>query len=214
MLQSGAVDGQAKGHEFHTVVLGPFSGGLGIKPTLQPWTHRLNLQRVAFTRQPSTPLQAKQTLSLDLVEQLGFEATTLHIPLPTHHGRLHRHMAVVVVVVIVFATWGLLRESLDMVFDVVPPDIDPRAVRVFFEQLPGVFDVHDLHIWPMSTTETALTVHLVIPDGRLDDRLLYRINVELRDRFRIGHATVQIERGNVPGLCDQEEQHFVGELYR
>jgi hypothetical protein len=56
-------------------------------------------------------------------------------------------------------------------------------------------------------------VHLVIPGGKLDDRLLYRINVELRDRWGIGHATVQIESGNVPELCDQRDQHHVGMLH-
>ena len=118
--------------------------------------------------------------------------------------------SLVVVLVILYATWELLRESLDMVFDAVPPDIEPRNVRDYFQDLPGVFDVHDLHIWPLSTTETALTVHLVMPHGRPDDRLLYKINIDLRDRFSIGHATVQIERGNVPGLCDQAEGHRVG----
>ena len=117
-----------------------------------------------------------------------------------------------VVVVILFSTWGLLRESLDMVFDAVPPGIDPVQVRSYFESLPDVFDVHDLHIWPLSTTQTALTVHLVMPEGRLDDRLLYRINVELRDRWDIGHATVQIERGNVAELCDQRDGHHVSSL--
>ena len=122
--------------------------------------------------------------------------------------------SLLVVVVIVAATWALLRESIDFVFDAVPGNIDPSEVYDYFEQLPGVFSVHDLHIWPLSTTDTALTVHLVMPQAELDDRLLYRINIELRDRFRIGHATVQVERGNVSELCDQRHEHRVGSLHR
>ena len=118
--------------------------------------------------------------------------------------------SLIVVIVIMFATWHLLRDSLDLVFDAVPPEIEPAAVIEYFQQLPGVFSIHDLHIWPLSTTETALTVHIVIPEGKLDDRLLYRINIELRERFNIGHATVQVERGNVLELCDQRHEHRVG----
>ncbi len=125
-------------------------------------------------------------------------------------GGLDPATSLVVVGVILFATWGLLRESLDLVFDAVPGDIDPREVREYFRELPEVSDMHDLHIWPLSTTERALTVHLVIPEGGLDDRWLYRINVDLRHHFDIGHATVHIERGNLQGLCDQVDEHRVG----
>lgn len=144
----------------------------------------------------------------DAAVSLGVVLAGLGILL-TGLGWLDALASLAVVVVILFATWGLLRESLDMVFDAVPPDIDPVEVERYFESLPGVFDVHDLHIWPLSTTQTALTVHLVMPEGRLDDRLLYRINVELRERWGIGHATVQIERGNVAELCDQRDGHHV-----
>ena len=139
---------------------------------------------------------------------LGVVAAGVAILL-TGYAWLDPAASILVVVVVLYATWSLLRESLDLVFDAVPPDIDPAAVLDYFRQLPGVFDVHDLHIWPLSTTETALTVHLVMPERALDDRLLYRINVELQQQFGIGHATVQVERGNVPGLCDQAERHVV-----
>ncbi len=144
----------------------------------------------------------------DAAVSLGVVAAGVAI-LITGHGWLDPAASLLVVVVILFATWELLRESFDAVVDAVPQAIDPREVHAYFEELPGVFDVHDLHIWALSSTETALTVHLVIPDRRPDDRLLYRINVDLRDRYGIGHATVQLERGNVPGLCGQAEGHRV-----
>ena len=67
--------------------------------------------------------------------------------------------------VIVWSTWGLLRDAAKLSLQGVPPQIDPGAVRVYLQSLPAVVEVHDLHIWPMSTTETALTCHLVMPDG-------------------------------------------------
>ena len=97
--------------------------------------------------------------------------------------------------VITVGTWSLLRDSIDLSLDAVPRHIDPAAVEAFLRSLPGVVDVHDLHIWAMSTTEVALTVHLVKPDARVDDALLERIGHELAEHFGIGHATVQLELG-------------------
>jgi cobalt-zinc-cadmium efflux system protein len=98
--------------------------------------------------------------------------------------------------VILVGTWGLLRDSIDLSLDAVPRHIDPAAVEAFLASLPGVPAVHDLHIWAMSTTEVALTVHLVKPDAVVDDALLSRIGAELSARFGIGHATVQLELGD------------------
>ncbi len=94
-----------------------------------------------------------------------------------------------------WGTWGLLRESMDLALDAVPEGIDPAAVRGFFEGLPEVAEVHDLHVWAMSTTETALTAHVVCPEGMGDARL-HVVSEELHDRFGIEHATVQVERGD------------------
>jgi cobalt-zinc-cadmium efflux system protein len=102
-------------------------------------------------------------------------------------------------VVILWSSWGLLREALNLALDAVPEGVDPAAVEAYLASLPGVTEVHDLHIWGMSTTETALTAHLVRPASQTDDRFLDEIAHELEHRFRIHHATVQIETGE--GEC-------------
>lgn len=98
-----------------------------------------------------------------------------------------------IAVVIVAGTWSLLRDSLSMTLQGVPPGIDIAAVRDFLEKCPGVCAIHDLHVWPMSTTETALTCHMVILDGHPGDEALHGIAEELRHRFGIPHATIQVE---------------------
>ena len=103
-------------------------------------------------------------------------------------------VSLLIVVVIVAGTWGLLTDSFNLAMDAVPREIDPSAVREYLAQLPGVSAVHDLHIWAMSTTETALTAHLVKPDAAGDDALLSRLCRELHERHEIGHVTVQWER--------------------
>ena len=95
--------------------------------------------------------------------------------------------------VIVGGTWGLLRDSVGMSMAAVPPQIDPAAVRTFLSARTGVIDVHDLHIWPMSTTENALTCHLVMPNGHPGDAFLHELASDLAKRFKINHTTVQIE---------------------
>ncbi len=94
---------------------------------------------------------------------------------------------------IVWGTWGLLRQSLGMSMAAVPAGVDPAGVRDYLGSRPGVAAVHDLHVWPISTTETALTCHLVMPGGHPGDPFLHDLAAELAARFRIGHATVQIE---------------------
>lgn len=98
-------------------------------------------------------------------------------------------------VVITIGTWGLLRQSLNLAMDAVPEHIDPAEVERYLGSLPGVAAVHDLHIWAMSTTETALTVHLVTPGAGLDDQRLATTCEVLNSRFRIGHSTIQLEHG-------------------
>jgi len=96
--------------------------------------------------------------------------------------------------VIVYGTWGLLRHSLGMALDLVPANVDPTAVRSYLETLNGVTAVHDLHIWPLSTTRIALTVHLEIPNGTASDEFLHGVCEHLHTAFGIEHSTIQIER--------------------
>lgn len=112
-------------------------------------------------------------------------------------------VAIAIALIIAFGTWGLFRESVNLVMDAVPEQIVPNEVRLFLCSLPGVQSVHDLHVWAMSTSETALTAHLVIPGGETSDEDLARIARELQHRFGICHATLQIERG-AEGDCPQD----------
>ena len=105
-------------------------------------------------------------------------------------------MSLLVVAVILWSTWGLLKESLVMALHAVPAGIDPEGVRAALAALPGVTRVHDLHIWPMSTTEAALTAHLVIPGGHPGDGFLIDLQHRLAHDFGIDHTTVQIELGD------------------
>jgi len=97
-------------------------------------------------------------------------------------------------VVIVCGTWGLLRGSMAMALDLVPENVDATAVRGFLEKQKGVTAVHDLHIWPLSTTRTALTVHLEMPNGPAGDIFLHQLCETLHHPFGIEHSTVQIEQ--------------------
>ena len=99
--------------------------------------------------------------------------------------------SLVVTVLIVFATWSLFRQSFHLLVDGVPEGIDLHAVRRQLEALPGVERVHDLHVWAMGTTETALTAHLVMPDATADDAFLEAATHDLEHRFGIGHVTLQ-----------------------
>ncbi len=103
-------------------------------------------------------------------------------------------------VVIVMATWGLMRESIDLAMDAVPGGVPHDDVQAYLASVPGVQEVHDLHIWGLSTTQTALTAHLVFAGTSAEGRLV-DVTRELRERFGIGHATLQIENGDEAELC-------------
>lgn len=111
-------------------------------------------------------------------------------------------ISLVIVLVIAIGTWGLLRDSLNLAMDAVPAGIDPDAVRKFLAAQPGVTDVHDLHIWGMSTTSTALTAHLVMPEGNSDDSFLSKLAEALHEQFQIDHPTFQVEQGGHCHGCE------------
>jgi cobalt-zinc-cadmium efflux system protein len=110
-------------------------------------------------------------------------------------------ISLIIAAVIAISTWDLLWQSLNLALDTVPPNVDLEQVRGFLAALPGVAAVHDLHIWALSTTETALTVHLVKPEAQVDDDWLDQIANELHDRFGIEHPTIQIESGQGHHSC-------------
>ena len=113
-------------------------------------------------------------------------------------------ISLLVVAVVLWSTWGLFRDALRFSLDAVPGGIDPVAVRAYLRGLAGVTDVHDLHIWAMSTTETALTAHVVIPehDGH-NNPFIQQACRGLHERFEIVHATLQIESGEPADPCGQ-----------
>ncbi len=107
-----------------------------------------------------------------------------------------------IALVIVIGTWGLFRQSLRLMFDGVPEHIDLAAVRSVLEALPGVARVHDLHVWATGTTDVALTAHLVMPGGHPDDPFFETATNQLRERFKIGHVTLQVVREPFMTLCE------------
>ena len=112
-------------------------------------------------------------------------------------------VSLAVAVMIVAGTWGLFRESLDLALDAVPRGVEPEAIEAALTALPGVTEVHDLHVWGASTSEISLTAHLVAVDGTNHDQLLADAEAVLRERFRVAHSTIQIEG---PAACEQCRQ--------
>lgn len=110
-------------------------------------------------------------------------------------------ISLIIVTVIVIGTWGLLRESVQLALNAVPANIESGAIETYLRSRPGVRDIHELHIWGMSTTESALTVHLVIPDGYPGDAFMDKVMRELKDQFSVNHSTLQIEQGTTDHSC-------------
>lgn len=126
----------------------------------------------------------------------------------TGWNRIDPAAGILIAVAIGWTTWGLFRESLDMMVDAVPAGIRPEEVRAYLLALKGVASIHDLHIWPMSTTETALTCHLVMPGEPPGPEFLVEVAGELADRFGIGHPTLQVER-RAEVACALAPDHLV-----
>ncbi|MEE3502906.1 cation diffusion facilitator family transporter [Acidiphilium acidophilum] len=109
--------------------------------------------------------------------------------------------SLIVAALILVSTWSVLRDSVNLALDKVPEGVDVAAVQKYLVGLPGISEVHDLHVWGLSTTETALTVHLVRPNASIDDGLLHEVCETLKDRFAIGHSTIQVEDGGSGHVC-------------
>lgn len=110
-------------------------------------------------------------------------------------------ISLVVVGVVLVGTWGLLRDSINLALDAVPESVDMDGIRSYLCNLPDVVDMHDLHVWGMSTTETALTAHLVVASPICDNDLVTRVERELHNRFGIEHATLQVEMQQALADC-------------
>lgn len=114
-------------------------------------------------------------------------------------------ISLLIVVVILIGTWGLFRDSLNLALDAVPRGIDLEEIRKYLTSFDKVVHVHHLHVWALSTTETALTVHLVTPDEHLDNDFLQQVQKGLHDRFDIEHATLQVEQQRQEKECPLTE---------
>jgi len=131
-------------------------------------------------------------MAADAAITLGVVLTGLAIWL-TGADWLDPVVSLIIAIVVVWGTWGLLKESLNLSLDAVPATIKTEEVRDYLADLDRVRDVHDLHIWALSTTEIALTAHLVVEGQEREDALVHEVQEEFHHRFKIQHATVQIE---------------------
>ena len=139
-------------------------------------------------------------LAADAAVSLGVVVSGLVVAVTGWYA-LDPAVSLVIVAVIVSGTWGLLRESMQLALSAVPAQIDLHAVEAHLRRCPGVTDVHDLHVWGLSTTENALTVHLVMPHGHPGDSFVDQLVGQLRHQFAVHHATLQVEQGYTCQAC-------------
>jgi cobalt-zinc-cadmium efflux system protein len=138
-------------------------------------------------------------MAADAVVSLGVVVSGLLILL-TGKNWIDPVMSFIIIAVILWGTWRLFSDSVNLALDAVPKNIDVEKVRNFIESKHGVQNLHDLHIWAMSTTQVALTAHLVMPDGN-DDQFITTLQGELKEKFSIEHTTFQIENKNLQQSC-------------
>ena len=150
---------------------------------------------------------AYQHMAADAALSLGVVVSGLVVKY-TGWTWLDPAVSVVIVVIIVAGTWSLLKESLQMALAGVPASVDAKAVTAYLAAQPGVTEVHDVHIWAMSTTETALTAHLVMPAGYPGDATLDALVAQLRADLAIHHCTLQVEQGTTQhASCCLQDAH-------
>jgi cobalt-zinc-cadmium efflux system protein len=147
-------------------------------------------------------------MAADAAISLGVLVSGL-IVMSTGWSWLDPLVSVIIVAFIAYSTWSLLGQSMRMMLAAVPDNVDRSAIEQFLRSRAGVTDVHDLHIWSMSTTETALTAHLVIPGGYPGDQAIDRIAAALKEEFSIQHATMQVEQGTTNHACCLDGQKAV-----
>ncbi len=149
---------------------------------------------------------AYQHLAADAAISFGVLVSGL-VYMATGWSWLDPVVSIAIVVMILMGTWGLLRESLNLVLAAVPANVDPEQVRQHLLHVAGVREIHDLHIWAMSTTETALTAHLVMPAGYPGDQALDDIVAGIKGKFSIHHCTLQVEQGTTVHDCSLHGEH-------
>ncbi|MCC2666115.1 MAG: czcD [Gammaproteobacteria bacterium] len=140
----------------------------------------------------------------DAVISMGVVVSAILI-LYTHWLWLDPVIGLCIAMIILWGTWGLLRDSVRLMMDAVPRHINYAHIQKFLQTLPGVEAVHDLHIWGLSTKEVALTAHLIMPNSSLSDADYQKINTVLKDEFQVNHATLQVETGNLHYPCGRRE---------
>jgi len=145
-------------------------------------------------------------MAVDALVSVGVVLSGLVITL-TNFFILDSIISFIIVIVITWGTWGLLKDSFKLSMDSVPGNIDLAKIKQYLQKLPNVTDVHDLHIWPLSTTETALMVHLVRDVKESDDKFLADILKKLKNDFEIDHATIQIENSECCSDCSLNYKH-------
>jgi len=142
-------------------------------------------------------------MASDALVSLGVVVGSV-VMLFTHWFWLDAALSLVIAGVIVYGTWDLLRESIRLALNGVPANVDMTKLRNFLTARKGITEIHDLHVWAMSTTENALTVHLVAPEGVPDDAFYAEIQEELKHHYHINHSTIQVETGKNKFVCEQK----------
>jgi len=147
-------------------------------------------------------------MAADAAVSLGVVIVGL-LTLATGWPWLDPAVSLAIVAVILLGTWGLLRDAIRLALHAVPDGVDPAVVRRVLKQQSGVTDVHDLHIWGMSTTETAMTAHLVMPAGHPGDTFISELAERMDRDFGIAHTTLQVETGSSAQQCALAPDHVV-----
>ena len=110
-------------------------------------------------------------------------------------------LSLVIILVIAYSSWGLLRDSFNLSVDAVPQNVDIDSIKKYLLSLPDVSEIHDLHVWAMSTTQVALTAHLLRKTSKIDDDFLHNAAQELKTKYGVHHTTIQVENGHCDLQC-------------